>query len=358
MSYDLNVWSIGPCADAATHRGEGKGWVLNVSPSEPVMEEDIDAGVFSLLPGIGYLTVLNLEGVRTPTGETALARAAKAIATAARGIIHDPQADSATLPSGVKRWVTPPPEERVARLEMSWWMEHALLDRSALARLFAVLETHLPEAMPRRYGEYEPPAHVLAQTGRDHLLDFLVEHGAEIVMYPQAPIAGVHLHTDRRSGWLVHAGRRAFRCHQFKVTADQRALAQPGWATALMRAWRAISLELQPFYGDVRTTSGHVVSRNGRWWSDASTESHPIRAWWFAGLPPRLGHAAVFGDVYTRAWPQLAEHGEREGDLQFCSTDDWRTALDVADALGGVPAGHQLDPKGTQYPAAFPFPDT
>ena len=50
-------------------------------------------------------TVLNLEGVRTPTGETALARAAKAIATAARGIIHDPQADSATLPSGVKRWV-------------------------------------------------------------------------------------------------------------------------------------------------------------------------------------------------------------------------------------------------------------
>lgn len=358
MSYDLSVWSIEPCADAASHRCEGKGWALNVSPSEPVLEEDVDEGVFSLLPGIGYLTVLNLEGARTSTGESALARAAKAIATAARGIIHDPQDDSATLPSGVKRWVPPPREEQVSQLAMSWWMEHALLDRAALDRLFAVLETYLPEAMPRRYGEYEPPAHVLAKTGRDHLLDFLVEHDARVVMYPQAPVADVFIHTDREAGWLVHAGRRAFRCHQFKVTIDQRALAQAGWATALIRAWRAISLELQPFYGDVRTTGGHIVSQNGRWGSNASTESHPIGAWWFAGLPPRLGHAAVFGRAYERAWPQLAKHGEREGDLRFCSSDDWHTDADVADTLGGVPVHHQLDPKGTQYPAAFPFPDT
>lgn len=356
MSYDLTVWSIEPCADAAAHGREGKGWVLNISPSEPVMAEDVDEGVFPLLPGIRYMTVLNLEGKRTRTGEAALARAARAIASAGHGVIHDPQQDRATLPNGVKRWLPPPRDEQVPQLELSWWTEHALLDRAALDRLFAVLETHLPEAMPRRYGEYEPPVHVLAKTGRAHLLDFLVEHDSQIVMYPHAPIAGVYLHTDRQAGWLVHAGQRRFRCHRFTLKVDRRALDQPGWATALTRAWRAISAELRPFYGDVRTTRGHILSQNGRWWSNASTEAHPIRAWWFAGLPPRLGHAAVFGSAYARAWPQLAKHGERAGDLWFLSTDAWRADADVADALGGVPARLQLDPDGVRYPTAFPFP--
>jgi hypothetical protein len=362
MSYDLRIWSIEPCVDVERHRRAGKGWLIDVGASDPVMTEDIDDDVLPLLPGVRYLTHLHLEGERTRPALAALHRAARALATASKGAIEDPQDDSVTLPSGLKRWLPPTRGTApVALLELSWWLDRSLLDRRVLDRVLDVVERHLPEAMPRRYGPYEPPAHVLAQTGRAHLLDFLVaSESTGPVLYPHPPVAHVSLTTHRAPCWIDHGARRTFRCHRFTIAIERAVLDLPGWPTGLDRAWRALSAELRPFYGDVRTTHGHVRSKNGRWWTTGSTEAHPIRAWWFGGVPARMGHAAVVGEPYLGAWPELEGHGERVGGLRFLSTPDWRLAIDIADAVGGVPDRHRLDESASypeRYPPAFPFPD-
>jgi hypothetical protein len=361
VSHDVRIWSIAPCPDAAAHRAEGKGWQLVVTASEPVLDEDVPDEILPLLPGIGHLTELHLEGERSKAAIAALTKATKAIATATTGVIEDPQDASVTLPSGVKRWTPPARADRVELLELTWWLaQPALLERTTLERFVALLASRLPEAMPRRYGAYEPPEHQLARTGHAHLLDYLASHLAgTVVWYPSPPVAYLGIGHHRDPAWSQRGGRPVFRAHYVTFSIERDVLKQPGWASALRRAWRELSALLQPFYGDVRTTRGHLRSRNGGWSSDGTTEQHPVRAWWWGGIPPRLGHAAVVGSPYLERWPELAGHGTRDGGLLHLSTSDWLAGDDVADAVGGVPARIAMINPGSypeQYPSEFPFP--
>ncbi len=344
-----------------------------MSRALPAHLEDVSPDVLGQLPGIQYLVSLSLEPMGAPAaGRSAAWKMARSIAKSARGVIEDPQEGTTELPSGVKRFSAPQraKESRVGILAMSWWLDHArLFERATLERLLAVMERDLPEAMPRRYGLWEPPQHMLEETGRAHLVDFLVDHlGDTIVWYAHRPVTHAFIAASGDPGWITHAGVRKFRCNQFSIELDAAVLDQPGWPLALRRAWHNLSVELAPFFGDVRTLHGHLASA-GRIWSDRDTEPHPLRSWWFNGIPPRLGHAAVIGRPYLDAWPEFSAQ-DRVGELAFAATDDWRTSDDAADVVGGVPQRLALSfmptpqrlPGGGQrtvwpqdYPPTFPF---
>jgi len=276
------------------------------------------------------------------------------------------------LPSGAKRYAAPPPgESRISLLELSWWFDHSdLLGRNAVERLFDVLAAHAPEALPRRYGRYEPPQHALAETGREHAVRFLSEHLAEgVVWYCTLPFFHVSIAIRPACGWQRLGSEQRYRCNRMAVELDAGALAQPGWQTALRRLWRAASLELRPFFGDVRSLAGRL-RRGSRVWSDGQEEVHPIGSWWWNGIPPRLGHAAVVGERYLSLWPGLGGAAETEGGLAFLTTPDWRSQEDAADLVDGVPQhlalpfmAHWGPAEGggrtvrypDSYPAVFPF---
>lgn len=387
MSYDVSIWCVEPFkdpsslpnADSWTIRDshwsiEGKGWVLNSAASDVALAEDIPEEVAPILPGIQHVVHLSLQPIHAPeAGFKTLRKTAKAIAKAARGVVLDPQADSVELPGGVTRYASPKREKqaRVAILEMSWWFEHAsLLKRAELESFLEALATYLPEAMPRRYGLYEPPQHELEKTGRDHLLSFLAEHLTErVVWYAKAPVAYVFASVRPESGWQPVGEKTEFRCNRISIELDATALDQPGWQTGLLRAWRAISKHLNPFYGDVRTLQGYFRSGRG-FSSDGASEPHPTKSWWWKGIPQRLGHAVVLGEPYSQLWPDFRASAELVGGLHFAATSDWRTDDDVTGVVGEVPGQlamefmpHQANAPGggrwtvypTTYPAIFPF---
>jgi len=74
MSYDLQVWSVKPFQQNAFRQPEmwqkesgawthaHKNWQIVVSASDRVVPEDVPDDVSKLLPGIEWLTNLNLEG--------------------------------------------------------------------------------------------------------------------------------------------------------------------------------------------------------------------------------------------------------------------------------------------------------
>jgi hypothetical protein len=387
MSYDISVWCLEPFRDpsALPNAGswtvreshwsiEGKGWILNSGPSDIVLPEDIPEDVVPVLPGIQHVVHLTLEPIDAPeAGFKALRKAAKTIAKASRGVVLDPQAGSVELPGGVNRYVPPKREKesRVAILEMSWWFEHAsLLERAELENFLETLSTYLPEAMPRRYGLYEPPQHELEKTGRDHLLSFLTDHLTEsVVWYATAPVAYVFISIGPDSGWQRVGAKTEFRCNRISIELDTAALDQPGWQTGLLRAWRALSKRLNPFYGDVRTLQGYFRSGTG-FSSDGASEPEPTKSWWWKGIPQRLGHAVVLGEPYSQLWPEFCASAEVDGGLHFAATTDWRTDEDVTRIVGEVPGQlaiefmpHQANAPGGGrwtvypeiYPAIFPF---
>ena len=171
MSYDLQVWSVAPVPlpDALPQRAswqrhqdawtlEGRGWQLLIGASQRVFPEDIPGEVARQLPGIAYLIELNLSPI---TAEAArrqqLAKVASMLAKAGHGVILDPQTETITTPAGIKRFASPGPSEDASLLTFSWWMARGeLVERSEVSTLLDALAATLPEALPRRYGQYEP----------------------------------------------------------------------------------------------------------------------------------------------------------------------------------------------------------
>jgi hypothetical protein len=373
MSYDLQVWSVRPADllstlpdptewtdNAGSWTLERRGWQIVIGRSVKVLPEDVPDEIARALPGIDYSTEINLSPIDAPeAARKFLSRCGTAIARATHGVVFDPQSDQLTLPSGIKRFAKPEPSENASVLAMSWWFVEGPIPRGEFGHLLDVLETELPEALPRRYGSFEPPQHMYAETGREHFLTFLREHlrGQVVVWYPSAPVANVHIGLPESIG----PSKRGFRCAYFALDVDAEVLGQAGWQSGLERLWRSLSHALQPFYGDVRTLSGYRRNR-GRYWLTRSTQRHPVTAWWWCGLPTGPAHAIVLGKPYDALWPEFAKVAVAESGLKFIEAEDWRSSEDAFEKLGGpradaaqvnLRAPSEVVPR--QYPVNWPF---
>lgn len=137
------------------------------------------------------------------------------------------------------------------------------------------------------------------------------------------------------------------------VEVDVNSLTQPGWQTALRTAWDRVSKVVQPFYGDVRTLRGYHRSR-GRYWHVSGTQQHPVKAWWWKGIPPGPAHAIVVGEPYRSLWPLLASVAHDDSGLLFASTEDWSSSDDVF-VTTGPPPDDVVQPRMGGYPCIWPF---
>ena len=372
MSYDLQVWSISPapshsldCLPDAINwkRSEEsliyqkRSWALLRRSSVQVLPEDMPLEVSRSLPGIGYLTELNLSPINAPVGAQKFAlRTAVAIAKASHGVVFDPQNNTLTLPSGVCRYIKPQADENASVPSFSWWFVDGPIAEKNFRALIDVLDAELPEAMPRRYGLFEPPQHIYANEGRAHFLNFLAGNasGIGIVWYPNPPVFGVYLHLPSPIG----ASKRGFRAGKLSIDIDLEALKQPGWQSSMRRMWNKVSTLVQPFYGDVRTLRGFRRHR-GRLFADRDTIRHPVKGGWWPGIPSGPSQAIVLGTRYAELWPLFSAAAEKTSDLYFIDTVDWSASADVYDRIGGPPAEiMQRDATSaipTEYPVGWPF---
>jgi hypothetical protein len=276
------------------------------------------------------------------------------------------------MASGVKRAKPAERRERFSTLTFGWWfLDSPLFGRTGRDQFLRIVERQFPECLPKRYGRHEPPQYLYSETGRDHLLDFLDEHVANerdslpIVWYPHWPAVSVSFGFPKPAG----ASSRGFRSNYIEIDVDHDVLAQEGWATQLRRFWLKMSTLIRPFYGDVRTLGGRIRARAG-YSVDEQTEQHPIRGWWWRGIPPVLGHAFVLGAEYRRLWPAADAIGDLDCDLAFVSSDDWVGGGGVARLCGEAPMSitarpfvwpDGMDPRNApvntpdSYPALWPF---
>jgi len=370
MSYDLQVWSVRPLRENTFQDRESwaresalwshvrKNWQIVISASDRVEPEDIPEDVTKLLPGIEYLTNLNLEGKRTAEGFRLAQSIANEIARDTHGAVLDPQEDSVRLPSGVKRLLLPRSKDVFDVVSMSWWfLDGPLLSREGRQSFVGLLERMLPEALPRRYGLYEPPQHVYAKAGRAHFLDFWDTNLHDMmVLYPQRPVTSVHVGCPLPLG----AFRIGFRTNYLQIEVERKALLEPGWESNLKQFWKRASVLIRPIYGDVRIMSGYCWVGATATTQFGQGEQHPVQSWWWTGLPRTLGSAVVIGDIYQRLWPDFLQSGTAAEGLAFASTNDWSIRTDLVHLIGEPPeAQAQRSTAFTadkqQYPTGWPF---
>lgn len=381
MSYDLEVWSVRPIENPAFRHAEkwqqeesywtysAPDWQIVVGRSNKVLPEDVPDEGMKTLPGIEYLTQLQLEGKSTEQARKLAHSTALDLAKAAHGVVFDPQEETIRTPSGVKRFVKPGKQEKFSVLSLSWWfLDSVLLANAGRESFVNFLERNLPEALPRRYGLYEPPQHVLEQTGKAHFIQFLGENLHQTkVWYPHRPVVYVSLGCPNPLG----ASKRGFRTNHLRIDFEHAVLEQPGWAKTIYAFWQDVSRLVKPFYGDVRILDGYLWVR-GASSTGRDTELHPIPSWWWRGIPKTLGNAVVLGEVYQKLWPRFSSAATSVDGLAFASTRDWSVKRDLAIEMGGVPAQlmqpkardtkkwfHALWPVSAKqkYPKLWPFDD-
>jgi hypothetical protein len=245
VSYDIQIWSVDPIPlpsalpDVGRWKQEGGGWVranqnwqIVLGSSVKALPEDVPEGIGGLLPGISYLTELNLEPVGAPKIAYKLLRTvSNRLGKAAHGVVFDPQIDRVITPSGVKRYQPQPRDERFSILSLSWWFtEGPLRTAGGLREFVSLLETMLPEAMPKRYGLFEPPQHIYSETGRENFLGFLQQHLDDVIVwYSHRPVVDVSVFYSPKWGNT----RQGFRANYVRVGVEAKSLEQPGWNIAM-----------------------------------------------------------------------------------------------------------------------------
>jgi hypothetical protein len=367
MSYDLQVWStIEPdwqeIADALhgwTVTGTGLlfqtgAWQIIIGPCSIAEEEDIPEEIVGLLPGIRYLTELNLEPIHAPeSARSRLLKAARTIAKVCKGVVLDPQEATLATPRGVKRLSASKPTGRISVFSLGWWFNDSpLLHEGGLAELLHIMEQFLPEALPRRYGKYEPPQFRYNEEGKQSFIDFVSSEELFVVWYASYPVLNVHLGTKMGYG----ATRIGYRANTIDVDIDASVWPQPGWGIALERFWKRASALIRPFYGEVRVLKNYNLQR-GRVYSDGVTETHPIRNGWWNGIPQPMGSAVVIDKTYGELWPRFSSMADEEEGLMFLSVEHWNSGESVSGIIGSVPKeiAQGSYAKPFTYPSVWPF---
>lgn len=383
MSYDLQVWSTDPInpalalPDMAEWQSQEnllvcpqRGWQIVIGPYHRVEFEDVPEGVNAALSGVQHMTELNLEPIGAPrTAHALLRRIAKALAKSAHGVVVDVQSNTIVTPTGVQRFMASSSSDVLDVLELSWFSaDNSVRSQVWLREFVLCLERYLPEALPVRYGRFEPPPYRYRETGSEHLIAFLAErylapsHIGYAVWYPKRPV--LHLHLTLSAG----PSRLGWRSHRITIDVEASVLEQPGWSTALNRLWRRLAHLFRVFYADVRTLRNH--GRHGmNAYEMMASDRHPVCGWFWAGMPRQGGHAVALGAPYLTLWPDLQKIGEQEGDIVFLSDKDWTRSHDVFARVGMVPealavqspayAPDRPGPNGRRvYPSVWPFGKT
>jgi hypothetical protein len=376
MSYNIQVWTVFPVSlpvmlpNRDTWNNIGRDWAyktsewqVSVRPSVEVVGQDLPRNVDRALPGIAYLTQLALDPEdASQEGIDFLLKVANRLSVSAHGVFLDPGKDHLTIPTSIKRYHQTEKEERFSTFQFHWWFTQSPMQtEEGLTSFVELLENSFPEAMPRRYGFFDPPEFHFDETGKGHFINFMLAHLEDVIIwYPGPPVLEVFLYSSRNWG----GSSQGFRANLMRFVIEEQVLDQPGWETHLQRFWSTASQHIQPFYGDVRTLDGYLRMNNS-FGSDEKTRTHPIHSIWWNGIPPRLGHAAVLGEPYTDLWPAFVQKARIDDGLAYLSLESWKRPGDLTEELGKVPdaiAQPEVFPtagstrsSNRRYPPVWPF---
>lgn len=167
MNYDLQVWTVDEpflgelLPESAgwenkdlTWIYESTNWSVILYRSLRVLAEDLPAEVQRSIAGVAYLTNVHLSPFKaSDDAKKLLYQTGFLIAKQAKGIILDPQFGIVVPTSGVPRRYAREPEKEATLIALSWWfLEGPLVQERRVDLFLDILESELPEALPRRYG--------------------------------------------------------------------------------------------------------------------------------------------------------------------------------------------------------------
>ncbi len=169
MSWDLRIAVHDrPTADALE---AARSELCTVDGPHHVEIDDLPEVLAAAVLAPRFLVEMSTPAAATEAARKRALKQARALAERFQGAVYDPQEDAVLWPRrSAKRWAAPAGEERIRVVDLDWYLP-GRPDRELAGRLLALLRATCPEALPRRYGDYEPLQHRL-EDGELGFVDF------------------------------------------------------------------------------------------------------------------------------------------------------------------------------------------
>jgi len=322
MSYDLQVFGTAPLdvdevrAIAAVLSGsrvvgddasgglvverkthDGFDYAFNVDGPLRVDQEDLPSAVVTAATGIRWTYQLTVEGSGGPAIELAR-RFARELAQRSDGVVYDPQEDAVVWPRGPKRKFKPEPARKTDLVQFEWFVRREDVASDLAALLFDLLRSYMPEALPRRFGGFEPLQGRLEEAGREGWI--AAWHAEAMLLFWKAkpPCLGGSMAGlgDDLIG-AQHAGPHPV--GSIRLSFDRRAFLDTGWREDAVELFAVLAERLPAFFAHADVSRNVGYSR-GNVSYEADTVTNPglvVRNVWM-GLPSFPVWLAWFGSLY------------------------------------------------------------
>ncbi|MBX9471660.1 hypothetical protein [Microcella sp.] len=320
MSYDLAVYtsraasteelrtliakSTGLAVEEGTDRsftvvrGVRRRYCFTIDGPVVVEAEDVPEDVAALVLGARFLYSISVEG--TIESEIPHAtRFARRLAEVLDGASSDQQSGEVWSRSRSRMIQKPERHSRVEVLKLRWVCLRDEMKPDAASIFLDTARHILPEALPRRFGEYEPFQGKLALDGEGGFRRAWEESILSLHTSGTVPCLGGYL----------SAGPSALRPDAFwSLSLDF--LAEPiedaRWQVAIRHLFTALADQLPAFYASAEVTGGNIWTGRSIW-VDGETEwgiNPKAREGW-TGLPPLPTWWTWLGHPYEQYFPFL-----------------------------------------------------
>ncbi|WP_336203861.1 hypothetical protein [Nonomuraea sp. LPB2021202275-12-8] len=254
-------------------------------------------------------------------------KVARRLAELSGGVVHDRQDDEWPIWPRTARRFKPPAAQRIDTLGLEWFVRREDLRGELPGSLLAALRAWIPEALPRRFGAYEPLRHQLSDDGDAGFVQAWRSESGGLYWKAVRPcLAGsASAVGEAFTPWVVgdeppldHPVARLSLIFDLRVLSDQR------WRDELVAAFAHIARVTGAFYGQAGVERGWRYG-GGSLQSDGETETRtsPVCRDRWSGLPPYPMWLAWFAGPYLpHVGPHRGAGCERLGGGLLCRAGD------------------------------------
>ena len=256
--------------------------------------EDVPEEVTAALLGPSYLYELMVEGsssIETPHA----VRFARRLAQASAGVVLDQQTGQVWA-RGKLRAAPPVQRGMIDVVELHWYVRSDGAGARAATAWLELARRHLPEALPRRFGSYEPLPMKLAVDGPDAFVQAVAAETSLLSYKGSAPcIEG-----------SMAGGASGTGVHSHGLSVHREALADPRWRTALQRLFVDFAAATDAVFASAEVQRGVEWSGRSMWFGPTvERTTYLARRGQWAGLLPYPAWWSWFGPDYV---PSVLDH--------------------------------------------------
>ena len=262
-------------------RGVRRRYSFTIDGPDRVAAEDVPVEVTGILLGARYLYSVMVEGSAESEIPHAL-RFAKQLTVALNGAMVDQQTGRLWTRSKSRTIVRPPRKTRVPMVGLVWCCLREQVPADAPALIISAAERYLPEALPRRFGEYEPFQGRYSETGMEGFSQAWRDATSWLFFSGSGPCAGGHL-----SGGPSQQFPDRYWSMSLTLLADP--LREAPWRDAVRDLFTALADTLGTFYASAEVTRDNTEY--------AVRTLRSLDGW--MGLPPTPTWWSWFGSPYA-----------------------------------------------------------